>query len=73
MTQRVHPYRIQLYRTRLKWRYRILAGNHKIVKSSNQGYWSKSYCRARAVEDLNPQVLEGNGGPGYTVETEHKP
>jgi len=58
----MRPHRIQLYRDpKGRWRYRRLAGNHRIVQASEQGFRHRWYARRRAISTV-PR------GVGYVVE-----
>lgn len=62
------PHRVIVYRgTDRRWWWRRLAGNHRNVSSSEQGFRTKHYCKRDAIRDLPASVVEGCG---YTLEVQ---
>lgn len=53
------PHRIIVYRdASRRWRYRVIAGNHKVVDDSEQGFRSKWYARRKAKTAWPDGVVE---------------
>ncbi len=60
------PHRIQLYRgADRRWYWRRLAGNHRIVAASEQGFRTRRYAKRDALRDVPAHVTDA---AGYTVE-----
>lgn len=60
------PHRIQVYRApNRRWYWRRLAGNHRVVAASEQGFRTRWYAKRDARREVPAHVEDG---PGYTLE-----